>query len=540
MTLTPRQQLHRTLVKAGYRQDRKTTNALRYTGTISAGRFNVSVAWIFNDLEFTKFPTLEILSEEEWLANVVAHRSRDDFCYAQPGSQVLDQYEVPRTVLMCINRAKTALYDVLHRKDHAAEIAAEFSQHWLADYWIQADLRNKAAGEAWVDKLNFGYCLRDFKIAGQEPQLWSKAWLERSENPLTFNRGIAAPENLREFLDWADTVKAGLSDKFIKSLVKGFPKSIPALFVQGPNATVGVTLDVPRVFEQAVQRATNFERLIRTRGRTMNVVRYATDKADPDFLYSRNLGANPFANKKIALLGCGTIGSHLAKFLAQSGAGSGYGILNLVDNQTLTTANLGRHYLGPEALNRNKAEALRDILIRYPGLKVRAEAARIEDVLQHLMGYDLIVDATGDEGLAISINKHFVERRYSHVNAPSVLHVWLDGRGEAAQALMVAAKGDACFKCLRPDLQHPSFFSPLKKGYVPDRVAATCGDGAYMPYGVGASATAAGLAFTMITDFLTGNGRPYLRTVLLSAEHTKQVKDQNPERRTQCPACAKF
>src|SRR3546814_1770268 len=47
------------------------------------------------------------------------------------------------------------------------------------------------------------------------------------------------------------------------------------------------------------------------------------------------------ASKKVGLVGCGTIGSHLARMMMQSGAGSNQ-LLYLFDNDHVAPGNLGR------------------------------------------------------------------------------------------------------------------------------------------------------------------------------------------------------
>jgi len=85
------------------------------------------------------------------------------------------------------------------------------------------------------------------------------------------------------------------------------------------------------------------------------------------------------SGKKITLVGCGTIGSHLAKMLAQSGAGYGDGgRLTLIDQQIFNAGNIGRHLLGLPDIGRSKAIAVADMLSQlYPELEIASTQADV-------------------------------------------------------------------------------------------------------------------------------------------------------------------
>jgi molybdopterin/thiamine biosynthesis adenylyltransferase len=244
-------------------------------------------------------------------------------------------------------------------------------------------------------------------------------------------------------------------------------------------------------------------------------------------------------DKRIALIGCGTIGSHLAKMLAQSGAGYGKDSrLTLIDQQKLRAGNIGRHLLGLPNVGRAKAIAVAKMLTAmYPDL----DAAGIEDDalrrLSSLDDYDLVIDATGDEGVANALNAHFVKLRRDGKASPPTIFAWLFGNGAAAQALCTTSLADACYRCLRPDHGGPWRFSPLKSGYTVEEVPAQCGEGPFFPYGVATPVTAAALALQLALDWAKGNAAPKLRTQRVVAEVTQQVRDQDPSKSPRCPAC---
>ena len=81
-----------------------------------------------------------------------------------------------------------------------------------------------------------------------------------------------------------------------------------------------------------------------------------------EVIYSRFMSAETRAlrQKKIALIGAGSLGSPLAASLLRTGLGS----LLLIDPDTFEDANLGRHVLGVDSLGQSKAKALANKLQR--------------------------------------------------------------------------------------------------------------------------------------------------------------------------------
>ncbi|MDZ7735036.1 MAG: ThiF family adenylyltransferase [Gammaproteobacteria bacterium] len=89
------------------------------------------------------------------------------------------------------------------------------------------------------------------------------------------------------------------------------------------------------------------------------------------------------SEKQIAIIGCGSIGSSLARLLVQSGLT----YLVLVNPDTLSPANLSRHALGSKYINFNKANALCYLLREdFP-------------VLYRVIAYNRRFDALGQQEL---------------------------------------------------------------------------------------------------------------------------------------------
>ena len=121
---------------------------------------------------------------------------------------------------------------------------------------------------------------------------------------------------------------------------------------------VGISVGARVAVLKGAQRREGFRRIARINAGRVEVERHGGARIDLLFIFGRNMNKqSPLIGRRIALIGCGTIGSHLAKFLVQSGAGHEGGTLVLLDNQSFEPGNVGRHYLGMARVGEWKAEA---------------------------------------------------------------------------------------------------------------------------------------------------------------------------------------
>jgi len=286
------------------------------------------------------------------------------------------------------------------------------------------------------------------------------------------------PTALGAFKAWLDRfgANAGGSLREVIGSGKGTRTWVAA---KAPNGCAIARIDIPGTLntpEFLVNRKEALlSNLLRQSDRVM-LTRYGGHPVDERYLYSRNLGGlKTLAGKRIALIGCGTIGGFLAKQLAQSGAGSCGGRLLLLDNDVLQPGNLGRHLLGVRDLARNKAEGCRDQILRdLPYLEVAAEPLDALQALGLLSRCALVIDATGEEALSIALNHHAVRHRPSF---PPILYVWLAGNGSIAQSLLCDGPDHACYKCMKPELAgQPRYRAVRSENNLRLDSNASCGD----------------------------------------------------------------
>lgn len=548
-----RKELHRALITNGFKPDRSETSGFRYTGAVVAGGRSVSIAITFWDLEFTRLPTVDLLKIGQEAQNVVAHlRLSGDFCFARNEDIVLDRYNVAETVLQCIQLATQALERVLTQKKRLLqEIATEFPQHWQGKS-VLVDLPRNHSGRAMLyafSRTSGTTCslltakptgLRRFGIANVQAvaDAGAIACILPTSNTLTFDAESRPPKTLEEFLVWIERSGIGNRRSVLQELARPYPE-VAAFFINASNGCVGISIDTGSKVLRAAQRSSGLVRLLAGISHETKVQRYSGQRVDSQFLLTRNLNnKSPLVRKRIAVIGCGTIGSHLAKFLVQSGAGYEDGTLMLVDNQEMEPGNIGRHYLGLPSIGLPKAMALRAELLRsYPDANIHCQHAEAIGYLGNIASYDLVIDATGEEALSFALNDHLVRLRAKQLS-PALLRIWLIGNGDAAQALLVDGFDFACLKCLRPDQEQPWRHSPMRSVNEATITAAACGEGAYIAYGVAAPVIAAALALELAMDWNHGDPAPRLRTLCINNSTTIAVKNKNATRAENCPACA--
>lgn len=172
------------------------------------------------------------------------------------------------------------------------------------------------------------------------------------------------------------------------------------------------------------------------------VERVVVSRVDPSWIHGRghSFDQAPLQARKVAVIGCGSVGSELAELLAKAGVGE----LSFIDNDELKSANVGRHLLGISYLGWNKAKGLAaELRRRLPHLKIGATfASKFErlkpEELAWLAGRDMIVTAGLDiEGeAAVNAWRQTLER------PPAYLSAWVEAYALVGHAVLLFGRDD--------------------------------------------------------------------------------------------------
>jgi len=161
-----------------------------------------------------------------------------------------------------------------------------------------------------------------------------------------------------------------------------------------------------------------------------------------EFLLPRSGGTLDFQNKKILLVGCGSVGSFISQQLVQAGIGK----LTLSDPDIFKADNLYRHNLSMIFNNHSKSRALRlELEYEYPYTKIEAQVLELSKIQKEvLIKQDLIIIAIGNPTQERSFNE-YLKKENINVN---VIYAWLEGYGLGGHAIyMDSTMSNGCLQC---------------------------------------------------------------------------------------------
>jgi len=175
------------------------------------------------------------------------------------------------------------------------------------------------------------------------------------------------------------------------------------------------------------------------------IERVRVDRADPAWLVERGGdGSNVTARSaRAVLIGCGSLGSTIARLLAKAGVSN----LVLIDPDILSWGNIARHELGGRYVGRSKVNALAETISRdFPHVTIEALFEPWQDVHERdpdvLLKADIIISTTGEPGGEIQLS----DAAIAASDFPPLLFAWLEAFAAAARVL-VLADGDGCLRC---------------------------------------------------------------------------------------------
>jgi molybdopterin/thiamine biosynthesis adenylyltransferase len=343
------------------------------------------------------------------------------------------------------------------------------------------------------------------------------------------------PKTVRQFLNWLRFFDVSCAREIKNKLIA---------YAKNPDSHVVVLITTPGLFYGVLVKLKDVKKKLRSprenvapsamraRLNSRPISLLSVYRIDDRYVTSRNQpNRRTLAGKKIALVGCGTIGGYLAEMLVKAGAGLEGGELWLLDDDDLSPANIGRHRLGYGALLNNKAEALAEEIARTsPNAKVRpypVDARKFSSLHQA----DFLIDATGEEALSHWLNATLVGERF----IPAIF-TWVEGAGAAVRAFLRDTPGAACYRCLQANDRSAKF--PVLR-FPNEEIHAGQGcEALYVPFPGTTSIQAAALACELTMDWVNESVSARLRTRVIDNTLAEATEDINPPRDQTCPACS--
>lgn len=167
-------------------------------------------------------------------------------------------------------------------------------------------------------------------------------------------------------------------------------------------------------------------------------------RCDREFLVNRGGTLSTIFDKKILVVGCGSIGGYLINELAKIGMNN----ISIVDGDILREENIYRHFMGMEYIDSYKTKAIKDYLQKnMPYLNVVSYEDYIEEKIESeeisLDGFDLIISTVGNHNLNRWINE------YVHLNKikTPIIYLWNEVLGIGSHAAFISINHKGCYEC---------------------------------------------------------------------------------------------
>lgn len=162
------------------------------------------------------------------------------------------------------------------------------------------------------------------------------------------------------------------------------------------------------------------------------------DRVDADWALSRDYQLPVLTarrQKRVLVLGCGSLGAPVAELLARGGVGE----LHLLDKEGFEAENCSRHLLGASDIGVPKANALaKRLRMLIPDLTVKPYFALAADWVQHVCRpgvYDFVLDCTGESSIRVMLS-HF---RDLAIGPCPIVHAWVEPFCAATHVVHLAA-----------------------------------------------------------------------------------------------------
>ena len=524
-----------------YRYAGRAANGwMSFTGCLntSEGKYHCEVAI---DPEFFELPKIRLNPIPESLRPIAPHIGGDGgICYLAEGMVVLDIFDPVGQTLRCIEEAESVLGKVL-RKELVKDLTEEFFAYWAAGYCI-FDVQKPILGEVP------GFCLLgrsggripviadNLKITSLKLDLMGfqkkreriPAYIVKTDVEPRPSQENWPPKSVAEFLSWQRLLDKRCAKKIEQRIREAsrLTDKDALIIIKSPHSRYGAHIR----FDESVLP---HERFVESRGTkrlfSHKITRLHAFRLDDQYLAERNSpGMKTLAGKKIAVIGCGTIGGYLIDTLAKAGAGTGGGEITVVDHEDLGPQNLGRHRLGIAHVFSNKAKGMwHELQFDNPSVSVRA--LEVDARKAHLGSIDLLIDATGEEALG-----HWLAWRYA--SEVPMLSIWIEGPGVAVRALIKKHVSGACYRCLSEHQRAGGLLSV--KGDIPKLFAGHGCEGLYVPFPATVSLQAAALGAEMAMAWVNGAETPSLRTRVTDTSYELDTPDCDVLKAEGCPICS--
>lgn len=419
------------------------------------------------------------------------------------------------------DRVRVHLCDALELLNYSEEKCAREFEREFGAYWSQRATQPheslrvvslvKPGGKSRQVSFHLDHRFSRLTVANTKAEV--KAWLNGAGSPIV-DRDVQPGLLVRLKKPWTptefprtvgDTVK-GLPEDAVRSTLLPIRKS---LFLFEATTVTGPVFAAVLAGSAKSDKIKNgfrswkhvpIEHIKRAMAQ-QRVERVVVSRVDAPWIHGRGHSVDQpsLQARKVAVIGCGSVGSEVAELLAKAGIGE----LSFIDNDDLTSANVGRHLLGIDYLGWKKAKGVAtELRRRLPHLKIGTTfTSKFEHLkpqeLAWLAEMDMIVTAGLDiEGeAAINVWRQSLER------PPAYLSTWVEAYALVGHAVLLFGKDDLM---TRFEGERPAFrLTDWPAGTGGLIVEAGCGN-VFQPHGAVDLQPSIAMAAELVLDALLG------------------------------------
>lgn len=540
-----------------------------FYGKVSIGTESLELRISFNNHFPMEFPSFYLENNNRFYPHV---DKEGKLCLFEESSLLIKSDDPYIILLSAFDRAVEILSILPESEKYKAEILKEFNSYWAERSVLFLHMITPEYTHNTFKQLDSVYV--DHKIVLSDNKelslsIFDSYYDKRNDKPyfiktyfIKLNKTVPIP--IKDLYTWKwlrllilQNTTASQKAKFKKALrcrYKTFRIFI-ILMIPGMNRDipVGFSINHKGKYYRVLEKIND------SRVRPLSI-----QMIDYEYMTLKTGTPSNLKDKKVLLLGCGSVGGYVAANLCQSGVCC----IDILDKDILSVENVHRHILGfsDAAKEKYKADLMRDYLEDHypfadidPMNYVNRDVRELLKSSERLKNYDLIVSALGEPTINLEISKLLTERK---ISVPFIV-CFNEPYGIGGHVIAVNVKQGGCLRCLYTDILSGELISFrtsfVKEGQNFSKTISGCA-GTYVEYSSldtqqtalltsrlcisvlkGETDTSTLLSWYGSSVTLESNGfavSDYYKTIISSSEYSGIVK-KTFEPNEVCPVCKK-
>ena len=383
-------------------------------------------------------------------------------CYLEEDLYTFDYENIEGIINSCIDMAIAHIYNGIHGLNFD-DFLNEFQSYWgrtertiNVDSYIKID-ENIRMIKAYIEdnvflvyeeRIDLEYALKQYNKSIKKDKIQEAIYI-----PLESNIGIFPPKHQET---WSISK---IRNIIIKNLSRSKLKKLTVLLKKNKSTKV-IIISFPNKKGERVVIGIgcyDFHKFIK--GKLLHpiitgfinckITLLNINRKDKNYLLNRGGAIDCILEKRILVVGCGSLGGHIIEQLVNVGIDN----ITIIDKDKFLIQNIYRHALGYNNLKIEgsyKSEEMKNYLEeKYKNLKINAIAYDVIDCIEDgtidLKEFDLIIIAIGNPNIEFNLNKK-IQSLSKKVPA---IFAWNEPNGIGGHVLVSNnAKTGGCYECL--------------------------------------------------------------------------------------------